>query len=42
MKYEISQEDLQKILDYLQQKPYHEVYELINIIINTVNNEEEK
>lgn len=33
MKYEIKQEELQLILDYLQKKPYHEVFELINLII---------
>jgi hypothetical protein len=40
MKYKVSQEDLQKILDYLQQKPYFEVHELINIIIKIANEEE--
>ena len=37
--YKIEKEDLQKILDYLQNKPYHEVYELIHIILKL---EEEK
>jgi hypothetical protein len=41
MEYKITQEELQKILDYLQQKPYHEVFELINIIIKIANKSED-
>lgn len=36
---EISLEDLQQILDYLQKKPYHEVHELITKIIIIANKE---
>jgi len=39
MKYEIDQEDLQAILDYLQKRPYNEVYELINKILIIANKE---
>jgi len=37
-KKEVSQEVLQEIVNYLQGKPYLEVYQLINKIIKEVNN----
>jgi len=36
---EISLDDLQQILDYLQNKPYNEVHELISKIILIANKE---
>jgi hypothetical protein len=36
---EISLADLQTILDYLQKQPYHQVHELVNIIINVAEKE---
>ena len=36
---QISLVDLQVILDYLQKKPYHEVWEIINIILEVSNKE---
>lgn len=36
---EISLQDLQHLLDYLQKKPYFEVHELISIIINIAEKE---
>jgi hypothetical protein len=37
---EIKREQIQVLLDYLQSKPYGEVYQLINMLIN-INNESE-
>lgn len=34
MTFEISQENAQKVLDYLTRKPYAEVYDLIPILTN--------
>jgi len=38
-KKEVSLEVLQEVINYLQGKPYLEVYQLINKIIKEVNNE---
>lgn len=38
-KKEVSMELLQEILDFLQTKPYHQVHNLINKILEEVNNE---
>ena len=41
-KIEVSQETLQQIINYLQERPYHEVYKLIEIILKEVNDNKEE
>jgi len=41
-KKEIDLQLLQEVIDYLQQKPYNEVHELIHKIVNEVNDKEKE